>query len=367
MKLASVDWGDRPRSHHLKSLVLVHVFVAAAAIADDSSLPGPDATPRPGRDYTLSIDANAPPIRFHVFQVEDDRITIQVFDGQGQAPIQVLSSQMVAGPWEGDDAALLARDVNCDGYADLLFRTQASPGGNATADAWTFEPASHRFRKNAALSNLDGGFSVDCSTRSLVTHWSLGYNEFTEERYRWFGSDLRPVERTSQTYDMASCRIRTVVEALTGNEAVVTSDSAQIDEGCIPTTQIEIGCSAGASAAAADDDLNDVYHAIIKAYSEDPTFLQSLKAAQRAWLKFRDAEIGALFPHGGEAGYYGSVKPMCEVRWRETLTRDRTEQLRRWLKGAVEDDVCRGSIKPSEQLNTGSPAETPTSPSGNRQ
>jgi len=91
-------------------------------------------------------------------------------------------------------------------------------------------------------------------------------------------------------------------------------------------TQLEMNHCAAEDGSKADDELNDVYRRIMKEYSDDPAFVTAMKNAQRAWLKFRDAEIAALFPHQRAAGNYGSVAPMCQAMWQDSLTRDRTRQ-----------------------------------------
>ena len=61
-------------------------------------------------------------------------------------------------------------------------------------------------------------------------------------------------------------------------------------------TQLEMNQSAGREFSASDKKLNAVYHQIQRAYAKNPEFLKSLKAAQQAWLKFRDAQLAMMFP-----------------------------------------------------------------------
>lgn len=125
--------------------------------------------------------------------------------------------------------------------------------------------------------------------------------------------------------------------------------SAQADS-CMDKaeTQLDLDHCAGASFNQADQELNDIYKKIISDYADDPKFIENLKESQRAWLKFRDAEMKALFPHHDEDLYYGSAFPMCSNTWLETLTRERISQLSRWTRKAKEGDACSGSIKVEE-------------------
>lgn len=118
-------------------------------------------------------------------------------------------------------------------------------------------------------------------------------------------------------------------------------------------SQTEINACAGSEFGRADAELNRVWQAIQAKYADQPQFLAKLKVAQRAWLGFRDAEMAARFPlaSGEQASVrYGSVLPMCESQFKAELTRQRTAQLKAWLDGVEEGDVCSGSVKRKEQL-----------------
>jgi uncharacterized protein YecT (DUF1311 family) len=118
--------------------------------------------------------------------------------------------------------------------------------------------------------------------------------------------------------------------------------------GCVScpdaSTQSGMNACAHNQAESADAELNRIYDAILTRNRGDKTFTDKLKAAQRAWLKFRDAEVKARFPEENDPkGTYGSVYPMCISHVREELTRARTTELQKWLEGREEGDVCSGS------------------------
>jgi uncharacterized protein YecT (DUF1311 family) len=106
-------------------------------------------------------------------------------------------------------------------------------------------------------------------------------------------------------------------------------------------TQLELNDCAGEELAAADAELNRVYQAILKKYKDDSRFIEKLRAAQRAWLAFRDAEFEAKFP---ASDGYGSIFPMCAAQYKAQLTRERVTRLREWLDGIEEGDACSGSV-----------------------
>jgi len=93
----------------------------------------------------------------------------------------------------------------------------------------------------------------------------------------------------------------------------------------------------------ADQELNAVYSKIMKDYADDAAFIRKLRAAQRAWIAFRDAHMQALYPASDTAREYGSIYPVCRFRMLTELTVERTKQLRLWTDGIEEGDTCNGS------------------------
>jgi uncharacterized protein YecT (DUF1311 family) len=118
------------------------------------------------------------------------------------------------------------------------------------------------------------------------------------------------------------------------------------------TNQLDMNRCAGADADAADRELNRTYQAILRRYADQPLFIERLREAQRAWLKYRDAQIAMKFPISPkpDESAQGSVSPMCLGAYKAGLIRRRTQELREWLVGIAEGDVCAGSIKTHESL-----------------
>jgi uncharacterized protein YecT (DUF1311 family) len=95
----------------------------------------------------------------------------------------------------------------------------------------------------------------------------------------------------------------------------------------------------------ADVALNETYSKILKEYAKDQQFIAKLKTAQRAWLAFRDAELEALYPRDNKQAEYGTVYPMCHCSELQFLTEARIKELKRWIDGTIEGDVCAGSLR----------------------
>jgi uncharacterized protein YecT (DUF1311 family) len=102
----------------------------------------------------------------------------------------------------------------------------------------------------------------------------------------------------------------------------------------------------------ADVALNETYSKILREYARDQQFIAKLKTAQRAWLTFRDAELEALYPKDNKQAEYGTVYPMCHCSELQFLTEERTKQLKRWLDGTLEGDVCAGSVKTARRAHS---------------
>ncbi|CAA6823885.1 MAG: Unknown protein [uncultured Sulfurovum sp.] len=108
-------------------------------------------------------------------------------------------------------------------------------------------------------------------------------------------------------------------------------------------TQKEMNNCANINFKEVDAELNRVYYAIQQKYIKNKAFLKNLKEAQRLWIKLRDADFSMQFPHSKEAGYYGSIFPLCADDYKAELTLKRIEFLKQWLIGAEEGQSCRGS------------------------
>ena len=92
-----------------------------------------------------------------------------------------------------------------------------------------------------------------------------------------------------------------------------------------------------------DKELNQVYQKIIQIYKSDTIFLKTMQEAQRQWVKFRDAQLKMKYPPYPNSNE--SVLSMCRYYYLEELTKDRIKDLKEWIDGVEEGDVCSGSIK----------------------
>lgn len=146
--------------------------------------------------------------------------------------------------------------------------------------------------------------------------------------------------RASEYY----CGLNTTLDGTYRKKQLLSRDSTSSRSSGHAQSQLDMNVDAGKDYAKADAELNKVYKQIVREYQGQKPFLLKLQAAERAWIVFRDAELEAIFPAANKTDAYGSVYPMCRFQWLTQITKQRTSELKRWIRGSEEGDVCCGSI-----------------------
>ncbi|WP_161973727.1 lysozyme inhibitor LprI family protein [Hwanghaeella grinnelliae] len=111
-------------------------------------------------------------------------------------------------------------------------------------------------------------------------------------------------------------------------------------------TQRDLTDCAARDMDAAEIQMNTLYAIVLDKFRGDPETLGKIRAAQQAWLAFREAHVAAVYPKADtpDAQYeYGSSLSMCMASVAANLTGPRIAQLRDWADGIPEGDVCAGS------------------------
>ncbi len=102
-----------------------------------------------------------------------------------------------------------------------------------------------------------------------------------------------------------------------------------------PQTQADMNQCAGRDAAEADADLNLIYKEVVAHYeqmdrdSESTEGVKRLRAAQRAWVAFRDAQCSLA----GYEALGGSMETLLVAGCEAELTKRRAAELRMMLSG----------------------------------
>ena len=119
------------------------------------------------------------------------------------------------------------------------------------------------------------------------------------------------------------------------------------------STTLEDNDSAAHRFMRVDKELNVVYGKIVKILKEPGSskyFLPRFKEAQQAWIKYRDAQMPALWPEGNKDSarwIYGSVFNLCWTNALTSLERIRLEELKAWyaeFSDQIEGDACFSEI-----------------------
>jgi len=113
-----------------------------------------------------------------------------------------------------------------------------------------------------------------------------------------------------------------------------------------PKSLSQMGMNECASLRAkeAETEMLDTLRQIRLRYAKDARFLEALERAQVEWLRFRTAEMDALFPEPEKQAAYGTMYGTCAASQQQRLIRLRTAELRLWLEGAPETRGCSGSL-----------------------
>jgi uncharacterized protein YecT (DUF1311 family) len=95
--------------------------------------------------------------------------------------------------------------------------------------------------------------------------------------------------------------------------------------------QFEINACASEEAARVDAELNSVYRTLLQTVKQ-PEYVEKIKAAERAWVVYRDAYIAAMYPAADKQAEYGSVFPTEVSNLRALLTHRQIVALREMIE-----------------------------------
>jgi uncharacterized protein YecT (DUF1311 family) len=85
-------------------------------------------------------------------------------------------------------------------------------------------------------------------------------------------------------------------------------------------TQAEMTACASEEAARADAELNTIYRVLLTKVAGQPEALAKIKAAEKAWIAYRDTYIEAAYPAKDKATEYGSMYALEAALLRAKLT-----------------------------------------------
>jgi uncharacterized protein YecT (DUF1311 family) len=123
------------------------------------------------------------------------------------------------------------------------------------------------------------------------------------------------------------------VALLIASIPVLAQDSAQwraCDDKA--RTQMEMNACASDELARVDAELNNVYQKLLSKAASLPEAATKIKAAERAWIAYRDAYMEAMYPAQDKQAEYGSMYPMEFDLVRAKLTKRQVTTLKELLQ-----------------------------------
>ncbi len=122
-------------------------------------------------------------------------------------------------------------------------------------------------------------------------------------------------------------------------------------------TQGEMNACASEEAARVDAQLNDAYRKLLSQAASQQEAVAKIKAAERAWIAYRDAYMDAMYPAKDKQAEYGSIYPMEADLLRAKLTQQQVAALRELLQqySGAEQSGAAVESKPKEDAEGGWP------------
>ena len=96
--------------------------------------------------------------------------------------------------------------------------------------------------------------------------------------------------------------------------------------------QMQMNACTGQEDARVDAAMNKVYQQLLAKAASDQDAVAKIKAAERAWVAYRDAYLEAMYPAKDKATEYGSIYPMDLALLRAKLTRQHITDLQELMK-----------------------------------
>ena len=115
-------------------------------------------------------------------------------------------------------------------------------------------------------------------------------------------------------------------------------------------TQAEMNVCASDEAGRVDTELNEVYRKLLSQAGSQEDAVAKIKAAERAWIAYRDAYVDAMYPAKDKQAEYGSVYPMEANLVRAKLTQRQVTALKELLQqySGDEQSGTSASEKPTK-------------------
>jgi uncharacterized protein YecT (DUF1311 family) len=113
-------------------------------------------------------------------------------------------------------------------------------------------------------------------------------------------------------------------------------------------TQMEMNACASDEVSRVDFELNDVYRNLLLKAGSPPEAAAKIKAAEKAWIVYRDAYMEAMYPAKDKQTDYGSIYPMEANLLCAKLTQLQITALKDLLQQYSGDSGTNGALHPKD-------------------
>jgi uncharacterized protein YecT (DUF1311 family) len=110
-------------------------------------------------------------------------------------------------------------------------------------------------------------------------------------------------------------------------------------------TQMDINACAGQEADRVDAKLNAEYRQLLAKAAGEENAVPKIKAAERAWIAYRDAYVEAMYPASDKRMEYGSMYGMDVALLRAKLTQQHLADIQELLKQYNDESGAGPSVK----------------------
>jgi uncharacterized protein YecT (DUF1311 family) len=97
-------------------------------------------------------------------------------------------------------------------------------------------------------------------------------------------------------------------------------------------SQAEMNACANQEAARAETERVRLYNTLLEKASSPPDAAVKIKAAEKAWIAYRNAYLEAMYPAADKQAEYGTIYPMEADLLRARLTTQHVSELRNMLQ-----------------------------------
>lgn len=97
-------------------------------------------------------------------------------------------------------------------------------------------------------------------------------------------------------------------------------------------TQTQMDVCTASELKSADSALNASYRKLLSEVAGNKLAISNIRAAERAWVAYRDAYMNAMYPAKDKQAEYGSIYPMESSLLRAKLTRRHLDELNDLIK-----------------------------------